>query len=118
MTSLSASEVFLRVALLLVAVLTINALRLPPDSHRSSLVRISSKQVQVHLHVHPKESEGEDLGVELFPTGSSLPDCTHACGACNPCKRVMVSFECSIAESCPVVYRCICKGKYYHVPSN
>ncbi|RAL45729.1 hypothetical protein DM860_009593 [Cuscuta australis] len=51
-------------------------------------------------------------------TGSSLPDCSHACGACFPCKRVMVSFKCSVAESCPVVYRCMCRGKYYHVPSN
>ncbi|XP_052191139.1 protein EPIDERMAL PATTERNING FACTOR 2-like [Diospyros lotus] len=59
----------------------------------------------------------EELGMELYPTGSSLPDCSHACGSCFPCKRVMVSFKCS-TESCPIVYRCMCKGKYYHVPSN
>ncbi|KAJ8500941.1 hypothetical protein OPV22_011493 [Ensete ventricosum] len=50
-------------------------------------------------------------------TGSSLPDCSHACGPCFPCKRVMVIFKCSLAESCPVGYRCTCDGKYYHVPS-
>ncbi|CAH9106653.1 unnamed protein product [Cuscuta epithymum] len=50
--------------------------------------------------------------------GSTRPDCTHACGPCSPCKRVMVSFKCAAAESCPVVYRCSCRGKYYHVPSN
>ncbi|XVE60835.1 hypothetical protein DITRI_Ditri05aG0158600 [Diplodiscus trichospermus] len=68
--------------------------------------------------VYPEEGVKEVLGMELYPTGSSLPDCSHACGPCFPCKRVMVSFKCSIAESCPIVYRCMCKGKYYHVPSN
>ncbi|KAK6130639.1 hypothetical protein DH2020_035614 [Rehmannia glutinosa] len=59
-----------------------------------------------------------EIGMELYPTGSSLPDCSHACGPCTPCRRVMVSFtKCSV-ESCPVVYRCMCKGRYYHVPSN
>ncbi|XP_022990492.1 protein EPIDERMAL PATTERNING FACTOR 1 [Cucurbita maxima] len=65
-----------------------------------------------------EEKAKEVLGMELYPTGSSLPDCSHACGPCFPCKRVMVSFKCSVAESCPTVYRCMCKGKYYHVPSN
>ncbi|POO00268.1 Protein EPIDERMAL PATTERNING FACTOR [Trema orientale] len=65
---------------------------------------------------YPKDRD-EELGMELYPTGSSLPDCSHACGPCFPCKRVMVSFKCSV-ESCPIVYRCMCKGKYYHVPSN
>ncbi|CAJ1978419.1 unnamed protein product [Sphenostylis stenocarpa] len=66
------------------------------------------------------EEEGakKDMGMELYPTGSALPDCSHACGSCFPCKRVIVSYKCMIAESCPVVYRCMCKGKYYHVPSN
>ncbi|KAK4352449.1 hypothetical protein RND71_027967 [Anisodus tanguticus] len=69
-------------------------------------------------HVPLKEEKKEDvLGMELYPTGSSLPDCSHACGPCFPCKRVMVSFACS-TESCPIVYRCMCRGKYYHVPSN
>ncbi|KAL3504673.1 hypothetical protein ACH5RR_034514 [Cinchona calisaya] len=70
-------------------------------------------------HVY-QEEDGEkgELGMELYPTGSRLPDCSHACGPCFPCKRVMVSFKCSVAESCPVVYRCMCNGKYYHVPSN
>ncbi|MCL7023268.1 hypothetical protein MKW94_021062 [Papaver nudicaule] len=61
----------------------------------------------------------EEVGMEMYPTGgSSLPDCSHACGPCFPCKRVMVSFRCTSTESCPVVYRCMCKGRYYHVPSN
>ncbi|KAK9166544.1 hypothetical protein Scep_001735 [Stephania cephalantha] len=68
-----------------------------------------------------KTSKGvmkEELGMELYPTGSTLPDCSHACGYCFPCKRVMVSFKCLMAESCPVVYRCTCKGRYYQVPSS
>ncbi|KAK9096822.1 hypothetical protein Sjap_022319 [Stephania japonica] len=68
-----------------------------------------------------KTSKGvhkEELGMELYPTGSTLPDCSHACGYCFPCKRVMVSFKCPMAESCPVVYRCMCKGRYYQVPSS
>ncbi|WZY76647.1 hypothetical protein YC2023_023031 [Brassica napus] len=52
-------------------------------------------------------------------SGSSIPDCSHACGSCTPCKLVVVSSKCSASESeaCPVVYKCLCKGKYYHVPS-
>ncbi|CAN6269440.1 unnamed protein product [Urochloa humidicola] len=60
------------------------------------------------------------LREEVRATGSSLPDCTHACGACSPCSRVMVSFKCSVAEPlpCPMVYRCMCRGKCYPVPSS
>ncbi|KAG6419967.1 hypothetical protein SASPL_116481 [Salvia splendens] len=65
-----------------------------------------------------KNGQEGELGMELYPTGSSLPDCSHACGACSPCRRVMVSFNKCAVESCPIVYRCMCKGKYYHVPSN
>ncbi|ESQ28022.1 hypothetical protein EUTSA_v10019790mg [Eutrema salsugineum] len=50
-------------------------------------------------------------------SGSSIPDCSHACGPCRPCKLVVVSSTCSASEACPVVYKCLCKGKYYHVPS-
>ncbi|KAI3717994.1 hypothetical protein L1987_69965 [Smallanthus sonchifolius] len=67
---------------------------------------------------HPKDVEHVELGMDLYPTGSSIPDCSHACGPCFPCRRVMISFKCSMTESCPVVYRCTCKGRYYHVPSN
>ncbi|KAG0470107.1 hypothetical protein HPP92_016807 [Vanilla planifolia] len=66
-------------------------------------------------YVKSEEGAYEDVRI---PYGSSLPDCSHACGPCSPCQRVMVSFECSVAESCPIVYKCMCKGRYYHVPSN
>ncbi|XP_031117775.1 protein EPIDERMAL PATTERNING FACTOR 2 [Ipomoea triloba] len=73
---------------------------------------------QTNNNNHLEDERKGELGMELYPTGSSLPDCSHACGPCFPCKRVMVSFKCSVAESCPIVYRCMCRGKYYHVPSN
>ncbi|NP_001170400.2 uncharacterized protein LOC100384386 isoform 1 precursor [Zea mays] len=71
-----------------------------------------------------KDDDGDDnvlLREEVVrATGSSLPDCSHACGACSPCSRVMVSFKCSAAEPlpCPMVYRCMCRGKCYPVPSS
>lgn len=68
------------------------------------------------LGVQVKEEDEALAGMSA--TGSSLPDCAHACGPCSPCRRVMVSFECSVAESCPIVYRCMCRGRYYQVPSN
>ncbi|XP_057858212.2 uncharacterized protein LOC131067280 [Cryptomeria japonica] len=52
--------------------------------------------------------------------GSSLPDCSHACGSCKPCRRVTVSLMCSVSteesESCPMAYRCMCKGKSFPIP--
>ncbi|KAL2326115.1 hypothetical protein Fmac_025173 [Flemingia macrophylla] len=65
-----------------------------------------------------KKGAKKEMEMEVYPSGSALPDCSHACGSCFPCKRVIVSYKCLVAESCPVVYRCMCKGKYYHVPFN
>ncbi|KAK9706195.1 hypothetical protein RND81_07G110200 [Saponaria officinalis] len=51
--------------------------------------------------------------------GSSLPDCSHACGSCTPCRLVMVSFVCAAleeAETCPMAYKCMCNNKSYPVP--
>ncbi|XP_078433200.1 protein EPIDERMAL PATTERNING FACTOR 2-like [Wolffia australiana] len=51
--------------------------------------------------------------------GSSLPDCSHACGSCSPCHLVMVSFVCSSleeAETCPMAYKCMCRSKSFPVP--
>ncbi|XVF63236.1 hypothetical protein PTKIN_Ptkin09bG0071500 [Pterospermum kingtungense] len=95
----------------LMACLFTESLRVPPHHHHATKFGDEGQ-------VHPEEGVKDVLGMELHPTGSTLPDCSHACGPCFPCKRVMVSFKCSVAESCPIVYRCMCKGKYYHVPSN
>ncbi|XP_059660963.1 protein EPIDERMAL PATTERNING FACTOR 1-like [Cornus florida] len=51
--------------------------------------------------------------------GSSLPDCSHGCGSCSPCRLVMVSFVCASleeAETCPIAYKCMCNNKSYPVP--
>ncbi|KAJ7948284.1 Epidermal patterning factor 1 [Quillaja saponaria] len=51
--------------------------------------------------------------------GSRLPDCSHACGSCSPCRLVMVSFVCASlqeAETCPMAYKCMCRNKSYPVP--
>ncbi|OWM78635.1 protein EPIDERMAL PATTERNING FACTOR 1 [Punica granatum] len=51
--------------------------------------------------------------------GSRLPDCSHACGSCSPCRLVMVSFVCSSlqeAETCPMAYKCMCHSRSYPVP--
>ncbi|KAJ0975151.1 hypothetical protein J5N97_017116 [Dioscorea zingiberensis] len=59
----------------------------------------------------------QDVVKEIRGTGSSLPDCSHACGPCFPCKRVMVSFKCSVAESCAIIYRCMCReGTIRYLP--
>ncbi|KAL6314734.1 hypothetical protein AAG906_027081 [Vitis piasezkii] len=55
----------------------------------------------------------------LEVAGSSLPDCSHACGSCSPCRLVMVSFVCASlaeAETCPMSYKCMCNSKSYPVP--
>ncbi|KAF7002291.1 hypothetical protein CFC21_017798 [Triticum aestivum] len=68
-----------------------------------------------------REGEGQQGMMTLKEravTGSRLPDCAHACGACAPCKRVMVSFRCAEAsESCPIAYRCMCHGRFFRVPA-
>ncbi|KAI3427542.1 Epidermal patterning factor-like protein [Psidium guajava] len=53
--------------------------------------------------------------------GSRLPDCSHACGSCSPCRLVTVGSTCGRArpieaESCPISYRCMCRNKLYPVP--
>ncbi|XP_019450736.1 PREDICTED: protein EPIDERMAL PATTERNING FACTOR 2-like [Lupinus angustifolius] len=55
----------------------------------------------------------------LHVAGSRLPDCSHACGSCSPCRLVMVSFVCATiqeAETCPMAYKCMCNNKSYPVP--
>ncbi|KAG8082137.1 hypothetical protein GUJ93_ZPchr0014g47344 [Zizania palustris] len=65
-----------------------------------------------------EEEDGTSMGSAAEATGSRLPDCTHACGPCSPCRRVMVSFRCAeAAESCPIAYRCMCRGRFFRVPT-
>ncbi|XP_021902482.1 protein EPIDERMAL PATTERNING FACTOR 1-like [Carica papaya] len=66
--------------------------------------------------IPPTKRKGPDT---LQIAGSSLPDCSHACGSCSPCRLVMVSFVCASleeAETCPMAYKCMCNNKSYPVP--
>ncbi|KAL5982051.1 hypothetical protein ACLOJK_016120 [Asimina triloba] len=72
----------------------------PADNHKGLSDKLNS-----NVHENEEWAKEEETGTEFFPTGSTLPDCSHACGPCFPCKRVMVSYQCAVAESCPVVYR-------------
>jgi protein EPIDERMAL PATTERNING FACTOR 1/2 len=75
------------------------------------------------LHNSKPPAEDELLLVMMArqraASGSRLPDCRHACGACSPCRRVIVSFTCaeSASESCPMAYRCMCRRRFFRVPS-
>ncbi|KAL9670575.1 hypothetical protein QQ045_008128 [Rhodiola kirilowii] len=65
--------------------------------------------------------DGKEKIRGIKTAGSRLPDCTHACGSCMPCRLVIVgSANCAIslteAESCPISYRCMCNNKTYPVP--
>ncbi|KAI0496705.1 hypothetical protein KFK09_023029 [Dendrobium nobile] len=64
-----------------------------------------------------KEKIMERRPSTLMVAGSSLPNCSHACGSCTPCRLVMVSFICEEeAETCPMAYKCMCNSKSYPVP--
>nr|XP_017241125.1 PREDICTED: protein EPIDERMAL PATTERNING FACTOR 1 [Daucus carota subsp. sativus] len=81
-----------------------------------------------HGHHHPTRHLPSGLARPLVKhkkadtlqvAGSRLPDCSHACGSCSPCRLVMVSFVCAAiqeAESCPMTYKCMCNNKSYPVP--
>ncbi|GER26311.1 epidermal patterning factor 1 [Striga asiatica] len=84
--------------------------------------RSSEKDSTVKAEYHwlggdlPKHKRADTMP---FAAGSSLPDCTHACGSCTPCRLVVVSFVCSSleeAETCPISYKCMCHNKSYPIP--
>ncbi|XP_038702747.1 protein EPIDERMAL PATTERNING FACTOR 1-like [Tripterygium wilfordii] len=85
--------------------------------HSSSEQSIrEGKVAKPNLNWERKRIRGADT---LKIAGSSLPDCSHACGSCSPCRLVMVSFVCASiaeAETCPMAYRCMCHNKSYPVP--
>ncbi|KAL4619534.1 hypothetical protein ACB092_06G086200 [Castanea dentata] len=88
------------------------------EQEQATLASTASIMVQSHSHL-----EGQKQLMKAHPmqvAGSRLPDCTHACGSCSPCRLVMVSFvlcaSLTQAETCPISYRCMCNGKSYPVP--
>lgn len=83
----------------------------------------TSKTIGTAVFMKPnvyRDGEEATLRTETVQVaGSSLPDCSHACGSCLPCRLVMVSFVCSSleeAETCPMAYKCMCHSKSYPVP--
>uniref|UniRef100_A0A7N0U2W8 Epidermal patterning factor-like protein n=1 Tax=Kalanchoe fedtschenkoi TaxID=63787 RepID=A0A7N0U2W8_KALFE len=67
-------------------------------------------------YVTTKQWKPDTLQVAV---GSGLPDCSHACGACRPCRLAMVSFICATiqeAETCPMAYKCMCRERAFPVP--
>ncbi|KAF5749326.1 protein EPIDERMAL PATTERNING FACTOR 2-like [Tripterygium wilfordii] len=122
------AHLYIVLVLIFTAFLVVKSNRLLPTQHapnssdEEGVSNIDHGQDKSHYFKRESRKEEEEegaVGMEQYPTGSSIPDCSHACGACFPCKRVVISFKCSTSiESCPIVYRCMCKGKYYHVPSN
>nr|XP_043608654.1 protein EPIDERMAL PATTERNING FACTOR 1 [Erigeron canadensis] len=107
--------------------LSLLLLLLPPP-HISS--RHIGLQRSRHGHHHPTQvTQNQHVATFMTPRkqrtdtvkvpGSRLPDCSHACGSCSPCRLVMVSFVCASieeAETCPMAYKCMCKNKSYPVP--
>lgn len=83
----------------------------------SALTKSTTKDHQAtHVSAGQFYRKGADT---LQVAGSTLPDCSHACGSCTPCRLVMVSFVCSSieeAETCPMAYKCMCNNKSYPVP--
>ncbi|XP_073148909.1 protein EPIDERMAL PATTERNING FACTOR 1 [Henckelia pumila] len=87
-------------------------------SHRSHRAQSTKEDSMVKPDLY-RVNKFHRRGDPLQIAGSSLPDCTHACGSCMPCRLVMVSFVCSSleeAETCPMAYKCMCNHKSYPVP--
>ncbi|KAJ9177076.1 hypothetical protein P3X46_012328, partial [Hevea brasiliensis] len=87
--------------------------------HHSSQPRTQDVVVanpSFYREMRPTKRRGPDT-VQI--AGSRLPDCSHACGSCRPCRLVRESFFCASlaeAETCPMAYKCMCKNKSYPVP--
>ncbi|KAM3320729.1 protein EPIDERMAL PATTERNING FACTOR 1 [Capsicum chacoense] len=103
-------------SLMYIATIIIVLVFLPIVTNARHIPKINSYD-QRHVMSPPRamRKRADTLAV----AGSRLPDCSHACGSCKPCRLVMVSFVCSSleeAETCPVAYKCMCHNKSYPVP--
>ncbi|XP_004487302.1 protein EPIDERMAL PATTERNING FACTOR 1 isoform X2 [Cicer arietinum] len=82
-------------------------------------VEMGSKGTRERLHWEGRSKHHMRRPDTMQVAGSRLPDCSHACGSCTPCRLVMVSLVCASlaeAESCPMAYKCMCHNKSYPVP--
>ncbi|XP_049347153.1 protein EPIDERMAL PATTERNING FACTOR 1 [Solanum verrucosum] len=102
------------IILLVFLPIVMNARHIPKiNSYERHMVMSPTKKTTLARGVMAKRAD------TLQVAGSRLPDCSHACGSCKPCRLVMVSFVCSSleeAETCPVAYKCMCHNKSYPVP--
>ncbi|KAL5976179.1 hypothetical protein ACLOJK_020509 [Asimina triloba] len=84
--------------------------------HHHYRMRTAAAMGKAHSYYHDRKMMRSGT---LEIAGSRLPDCSHSCGSCKPCRLVMVSFMCASleeAETCPMAYKCMCKSKSYPVP--
>ncbi|XP_038888568.1 protein EPIDERMAL PATTERNING FACTOR 1 [Benincasa hispida] len=90
------------------------------NSHHGHHRKMATTTVKEKLYSPEKKAVIGRKGADTVEVaGSSLPDCSHACGSCSPCRLVMISFVCASlqeAETCPMAYRCMCNNKSYPIP--
>ncbi|TQD93865.1 hypothetical protein C1H46_020553 [Malus baccata] len=108
---------FLVVLLFLPQAMSARRIARPHSHHHGRHLKSTIREALVEKKAsNYKRVRGPDT---VQVAGSSLPDCSHACGSCKPCRLVMVSFVCASiteAEACPMAYKCMCKNKSYPVP--
>lgn len=103
---------------LLVLPVIVPARRIDGSSSSSHVLDHSIREEVVKQDMYRDGAKGRRPDT-VQVAGSSLPDCSHACGSCSPCRLVMVSFVCASleqAEPCPMAYKCMCNSKSYPVP--
>ncbi|KAL1567686.1 protein EPIDERMAL PATTERNING FACTOR 1-like isoform X2 [Salvia divinorum] len=83
-------------------------IQLHHTTQSNTLTRFKIYRVSSNLLKHKRSDT-------LQVVGSKLPDCTHACGSCTPCRLVRCS-SIEEAETCPIAYKCMCHNKSYPVP--
>ncbi|KAL4327991.1 hypothetical protein S245_043522 [Arachis hypogaea] len=106
------------IAAILIFLLYVSIMISPsPISQSHSRAEFSyGKMVKTKVFDHQKERIA--IPETMVLAGSKLPDCSHACGSCSPCRLVMVTSCARIkeAEPCPLAYKCMCHDKSYPVP--
>ncbi|OAY85080.1 Protein EPIDERMAL PATTERNING FACTOR 1 [Ananas comosus] len=115
-TSENAAILFMMILVLLLPIVT-QGRHITRNHRRAGATRWENKE-EWHDAEKSRRVHGKADTVQVI-AGSRLPDCSHACGSCSPCRLVMVSFVCASlqeAETCPMAYKCMCNSKSYPVP--
>eukprot|EP00250_Pteridium_aquilinum_P013318 c21269_g2_i1 orf=468-986(-) len=111
---------------------TASQIRQKLDSKENSQFSLVKKQRRANADAMPRfhrqllangASAGESSGTTdqamRALVGSSPPKCVKKCGACTPCKSVLVPIHTNYQPEAPTEYypeawRCQCKGKIYN----